>query len=447
MALQEEVPDSPRNLERTPLARSVGLALFSGFCTQPNSPVTPSHGRQSGRKRPRTLVPGLAQMQSDNDADNDEVVRLRAQVRRLEDELRSLRARLRSTALPRGPRPGATTMVASMRTQTSPPPPGLSRSGPPKSPTPRPNQRASARKGKAPAPARAVSPAPPVAMDTSVAPAAVPAGVVEEGDEWTTVTPRRARPTTSRSYAAVAASSGAAPSARPAVTTGVPDPAVMALAASLRSRAPRKAAGGPHKISRLYVPLKKATYGSLRASLRKLGLDTARIPEIRFVGQSLAELWIHDEVRVAFTDRLRACGLTPIAFNPCSPNSFRDHGGATSRDVAAARLRAERLFAGRLASVVASCSDDDVREAAKRLLAALPPEARSAPPPSRTRASGARPSNAPRQTTPGPSRLGAPRPSGPAAPGPSRPAESGSNAPRPASDAWDASAPGWDSQC
>jgi hypothetical protein len=433
LASQEVVPESPRIREGTPLAESVGLAAFDGFRTQPNSPFTPSHGWQSGRKRPRTLVPGLAQLTIDEEPREDEVARLRAQVARLQDELYLLRLRLRhAKPVSRGPRPGATTLTASKAVQTSSDPSRPPRAAAEFTFTPRPDRsRAKPRPSKTATSAPAdesVLPTPTVAGVPAAAETAQSGDTSDSAGGWETVPVRRRQAATSRSYAAVASSSGAAPLARPAAATGAPSPDALALAASLRSRVPRQAAGVRHAISRLYVPLKKDTYGNLRASLRKLGIDSARIPEIRFVGQSLTELWIHDEARVAITDRLRACGLAPISFNPRSPNSFRERGGSTSQDVAAARVRADRLFAGRLGSIIASCADADVREAARRLFEALPPDVRPDAGSRRDRSTGSRPSNAPRSAKSGPSRPGAPGPPRPAASRSSRPVEQDSNA-------------------
>jgi hypothetical protein len=124
-----------------------------------------------------------------------------------------------------------------------------------------------------------------------------------------------------------------------------------------------------------------------------MGIDPVKVPEIRFVGKSLAEFWTYADSADRIAARLEACGLPPERFNPRSPNSFKGRGPESRAELAECQAAADRLFRGRLENLLQSCRNVDVRRAAEALLANIP-----AP-------TAGRPSSPPASTTPAPEPL------------------------------------------
>ena len=128
----------------------------------------------------------------------------------------------------------------------------------------------------------------------------------------------------------------------------------------------------PRAIRRVYVAGRPLPLGSWRAMLRELGINTQFVPEIQFMGHSLAELWIYETEANAITARLQEGGLAIERVNPRSPNSFR---GAESAHLSPREKvdRAEAAFRQRLSALLDRCQNRDVRQHAESLIKALPP--------------------------------------------------------------------------
>ncbi|KAG5456433.1 MAG: hypothetical protein BJ554DRAFT_3828, partial [Olpidium bornovanus] len=80
-----------------------------------------------------------------------------------------------------------------------------------------------------------------------------------------------------------------------AAGVGPPSWAALAIAKKLSSKIPRRRAApqASRDVTRIYVAIRKGPLSKIRDALRTMGISPRQIPEIRFVGKSLAELWVY----------------------------------------------------------------------------------------------------------------------------------------------------------